>query len=156
MNSVVEILLPKQANNDYRGGAIPFWGFCFLFATEVFSATVHLLLPDSGKRVIGGMIHFEGTPDPNAVLYAFAAISGANEVLLVIVFTVVLWRYRNLIPFLLLISFLEQLLRLLVSTLHPIGPEYFEHTPPAKLALLPLMLFSALMLVLAIRNSSKP
>ena len=155
MNSIVEILLPSQANNDYRGGAIPFWGFCFLFATEIFSATVHLLLPDSGKALIGGMIRFSGTPDPNVVVYAFGAISGANEMLLVIIFAVVLWRYRNLIPFLLFILLTEQLLRLLVGTLHPIGPEYFEHTPPARTALYPLLFFSALMLLLAIRNTSR-
>lgn len=155
MKNVVEILLPAQANNDYRGGAIPFWGFCFLFATEVFSASVHLLLPDSGKALIGGMIQFSGTPDPNAVVYAFGALSGANEMLLVIIFAVVLWRYRNLIPFLLLILLTEQLLRLLVSTLHPIGPEYFEHTPPARIVLQPILIFSTLMLLLAIRNTSK-
>ncbi|MEC7582965.1 MAG: hypothetical protein VYE77_01495 [Planctomycetota bacterium] len=155
MNSVLETILPRQANNDYRGGQVPLWGFCLLFATEIFSATVHLLTPDSGKEMIAGMIRFEGTPDPNVVVYAFGALSGANEMLLVIIFAVILWRYRNLIPFLLFILFTEQVLRLLVSTLHPIGPEYFEHTPPARLAMMPLMVFSALMLLLAVRNSSK-
>jgi len=155
MSSVVEILLPKQANNDYRGGAVPFYGFCLLFAQDIFSATVHLLFPDSGKNSIGGMIRFEGVPDPNAVVYAIGSVSGASEMLLVLLFALVLWRYRNLIPLMFVFVIGETLLRLVVQTLHPIGPEYFEHTPPAKLALFPVMLFSAVMLFLAVRQSAK-
>ena len=155
MNAIGKVLFPEQANNDYRGGALPFWGFCLLFAAEIFSAWVHLLLPDSGKNLIGGMIQFQGTPDPNAVIYALGATSGANEMLLVIIFGVVLWRYRNLIPFLLLLLAVEQVLRLLVSGLHPIGSEYFEHIPPAKIAMVPRLIFSSLMLLLAVRTTSK-
>ena len=36
--------------------------------------------------------------------------------------------------------------------MHPIGPEYFEHTPPAKIAALPKLLFGALMLFLSVRQ----
>ncbi len=25
MNSILEIILPRQANNDYRGGRVPLW-----------------------------------------------------------------------------------------------------------------------------------
>lgn len=153
MTSVLEALLPRQANNDYRGGRVPFYGFCLLFAQSIFSSTVHLLTPDSGKNSIGGMIRFEGTPDPNEAIYAIGSVSGANEMLLVLLFALVLWRYRNLIPLMFVFVIGEKLLRLLVRTLHPLGPEYFEHTPPAVLAWLPVLLFSALMLFLSIRKS---
>ena len=45
---------------------------------------------------------------------------------------------------------LETLLGIVVTTLHPLTPEYFEHTPPAmimrlpKLILLPALLFMAI------------
>jgi len=155
MSSVLEVLVPQQANNDYRGGTVPLFGFCLLVAQKLFSATVHLLKHDSGKNSIGGMIRFEGMPDPNEVIYAIGSVSGANEMLLVLLFALVLWRYRNLIPLMLGFVVVEQLLRLIVRTLHPLGPDYFEHTPPAVLAWLPILLFSALMLFLSIRRSMK-
>ena len=154
MPSVLEVLVPKQANNDYRGGAIPFYGFCLLFAQNIFSSTVHLWKHDSGKNSIGGMVRFEGTPDPNEVIYAFGALAGAYETLFVLLWVLVLWRYRNLIPLMLGFVLMEMLLRVVVRTLHPLGPEYFEHTAPATLALVPILLFSALMLFLAIRRSA--
>lgn len=155
MSSVLEVLIPKQANNDYRGGAVPLFGFCFLLAQKLFSATVHLLTHDSGKNSIGGMIRFEGMPDPNEAIYAIGSVSGANEMLLVLLFVLVLWRYRNLVPLMFGFVIVEMLLRLVVRTLHPLGPNYFEHTPPATLAWLPILLFSALMLFLSIRQSTK-
>lgn len=155
MNSALEIILPKQANNDYRGGTIPFYGFCLLFAQGIFSASVHLFFRDGGKNSIGGMIRFEGTPDPNEALYAISSVSGANEMLIVLLFALVLWRYRNLIPLMFVFIIAEKLLRLVVRALHPLGAEYFEHTPPAQYALLPVLIFSALMLFLAVRQSAK-
>ncbi len=155
MNSVLEILLPRQANNDYRGGAIAFFGFCILFAQKLFSSTVHLLKHDSGKNSIGGMIRFEGLPDPNEAIYAVGSIGGIHETLFVLLYVLVLWRYRNLIPLMFGFAIVEMLLRLVVRTLHPLGSEYFEHTPPATLALLPTLLFSALMLFLAVRRSAE-
>ena len=52
MNRVLEALVPRQANNDYRGGAMAFYGFCLLFAAQVFRSTVHFLKPDSGVNSI--------------------------------------------------------------------------------------------------------
>ena len=153
MNSVLEVILPRQANNDYRGGAIAFVGFCILLAQKLFSGTVHLLKHDSGKNSIGGMIRFEGIPDPNEAIYAVGAIGGTHEMLFVLLYVVVLWRYRNLIPLMFSFTIVEMSLRLLVGMLHPLGAEYFEHEPPARLAMLPTLLFAALMLFLAVRRS---
>ena len=121
---------------------------------KLFSSTVHLWKHDSGKNSIGGMIRFEGIPDPNAVIYAFGALAGAYETQFVLLWILVFWRYRNLIPLMFGFVLLEMLLRVVVRTLHPLGPEYFEHTPPATIALVPIFLFAALMLFLAIRQSA--
>ena len=40
MTSALDAILPRQANNDYRGGAVPYYGFCLLAATSLFSSTV--------------------------------------------------------------------------------------------------------------------
>lgn len=155
MTPVLEVILPRQANNDYRGGTVALVGFCLLIAQKVFSSTVHLLKHDSGKNSIGGMIRFEGIPDPNEALYAVGAIGGSHEMLLVLLCALVLWRYRNLVPLMFCFTIVEMSLRSLVSMMHPLGAEYFEHTPPARLAMLPLLLFASLMLFLAVRKSRR-
>jgi hypothetical protein len=59
MTSIVDIIFPKQANNDYRGGAIPFYGFCLLLPLNLFRSTVHFLKDDSGVNSIASIKLFE-------------------------------------------------------------------------------------------------
>ena len=44
MTPALETIFPRQANNDYRGGAVPFYGFLLLIAQHAFSACVHLCI----------------------------------------------------------------------------------------------------------------
>lgn len=155
MTSALDVILPRQANNDYRGGAVPFYGFCLLVATSLFSSTVHFLKPDSGVNSIASIIVFEGTPDPNNIIYMFSAVGGLSQMMFVILFGLVLWRYRNLVPLMLGFMILELLFGFVVGLMHPLTPEYFEHTPPAKLAAVPKLLVCATLLFLAVRRSTQ-
>ncbi len=155
MTSALDSILPPQANNDYRGGAIPFYGFCLLAATSLFSSTVHFLKDDSGVNSIASIIVFEGTPDPNNIIYMFSAVGGLSQMLFVMLYGLVLWRYRNLIPLMLGFMVLEVLFGFVVGLMHPLTPEYFEHTPPAKLVAVPKLLVCATLLFLALWRSMK-
>lgn len=123
-----------------------------MIAQHAFSACVHYFTYDSGKVSIAGMIPFEGTPDPNAVIFAFGANAGAWELIILMLYGIVLWRYRNLIPLMFALVIAISLLRYGNGILHPIGPEYFEHTPPAWIVALPKLLFAVLMLFLCVRQ----
>ncbi len=155
MASALEAIFPRQANNDYRGGPVPFYGFLLLVAQHAFSAFVHYFTHDSGKVSIGGMVHFEGTPDPNEMVWAMGANAGMWELIILMLYGLVLWRYRNLIPLMFAFLIAEGVLSYGVSIMHPLGPEYFEHTPPARFALLPKLLFGVLMLFFAVRRSTR-
>ncbi len=155
MANAIETIFPRQANNDYRGGNIPCYGFLLLIAQHTFSACVHYFTYDSGKVQIGGMIPFEGTPDPNALIFAFGGNAGAWELIILALYGIVLWRYRNLIPLMFVVLIAINLLRYGNSILHPVGLEYFEHTPPALIAALPKLLFGVLMLFLSVRHSTR-
>jgi len=153
MASTLEPLFPRQANNDYRGGKLPLYVYYLVIAQQAFSSVVHYFTHDSGKVRIAGMIHFEGEPDPNEMVWAIGAVAGVSELIILGLFLVVLWRYRNLIPLMFLVVVLEGILRYGVTVMHPIGPEYFVGTPPAKVALLPKLFVGAVMLVVSVRNS---
>ena len=150
------MILPRQANNDYRGGAVPFYGFCLLTAVMLFRSTVHFLKDDSGVNSIASIMIFEGTPDPNTVIYMFSAVGGMHQMLFVMLYGLVFWRYRNLIPLMFAFMIVETLFGFVVGQMHPLTPEYFEHTPPGKLAGVPKLLFGAAMLFLAVRRATEP
>lgn len=155
MTSTLDAILPPQANNDYRGGALPFYGFCLLTAASLFSSTVHFLKDDSGVNSIASIIVFEGSPDPNTVIYMFSAVGGITQMLFVMLYGLVLWRYRSLIPLMLGFMALEVLFGLAVGVMHPLTPEYFEHTPPAMLVAAPKLGVCTALLFLAVRRSMR-
>lgn len=153
MVSTLDVILPRQANNDYRGGPIPFYGFCLLAAVMIFRSTVHFLKADSGVNSIASIMIFEGTPDPNNVIYMFSAVGGLHQMLFVILYGLVLLRYRNLIPLMLVLMVVEICFGFVVTLMHPLTPEYYEHTPPALVIRLPRLLLTAALLILAVRRS---
>ena len=153
MHSVLDIILPREASNEYRGGTVPFYGFCLMAAVMLFRSTVHLLKDDSGVNSIASIIVFEGNPDPNNIIYLFSALGGIAQMLFVMLYGVVLWRYRNLIPLMFAFMIVESCFGFVVETLHPLDPVYYEHTPPGKLAAFPKLLFSVVMLSLVVRGS---
>ena len=134
---------------------MPFYGFLLFVAQHAFSAFVHYFTHDSGKVSIAGMVHFEGTPDPNEMVWAMGANAGMWELIILMLYGLVLWRYRNLIPLMFAFAITAAVLGLGVGIMHPLGPEYFEHTPPARIAALPKLLFVVLMLFLAVRRSTR-
>lgn len=157
MGAMIDVVLPRKVTNEYRAGPIPFYGFCLLFATQIFSSTVHLLKADSGVNSIASIIvfPFEGAADPNNIIYMFSAVGGVSQMMFTVLYALVLWRYRSLIPLMLCFMLLETLLGTVVTTLHPLTPEYFEHTPPAMVGRLPKLLLLPALLFMAIHRSKK-
>ena len=157
--SAIDALFPRTANNDYRGGRVPLYFFYALMAMTTFRSFVHFLKEDSGVNSIASIILFSGVPDPNRVVYMFSALWGSQQVIMVMVYVIVLVRYRNLIPLMWALMVVEVLFRLGVGLIHPLTPEYYMRTPPGKLGNLPMLAIGFTMLVLAVRNtlrSSEP
>ncbi len=155
MNNILEAFIPRHANNDYQGGRIAFYGFIFLFMASLFRSTVHFLKDDSGVNSIAGIIVFEGNPNPNDVIYMFSAVMGLTQMMWTIMSALVLWRYRNLIPLMLAFLILEHLFVFVVGVLHPLNPAYFIHTPPGVAGAVPKLIITAILLILALRNTLK-
>ena len=84
----------------------------------------------------------------------FSALWGSQQTIMVLLYGVVLLRYRNLIPLMYVVFLMEAAFRVIVGTLHPITPEHYVRTPPGAYANLPLLVISVAMLVLALRTRS--
>jgi hypothetical protein len=153
--SVLETLLPKEADNEYRGGRIPLYTFCLLSTVMLGRSLIHFLKDDSGVNSIATIITFPGTPDPNPVIYMFSSLWGTQQLITVLIYAVVLLRYRNLIPLMYLMFILEVGFRMIVGSLHPLGEELYARTPPGKHGNVPFLLISASMLFLLLRSSRR-
>ena len=151
--TVLDALIPRTANNDYRGGRVPLYVFYALMAVVTFRSFVHFLKDDSGVNSIASIILFSGTPDPNNVVYMFSALWGSQQVIMLMVYVVVLARYRNLIPLMWALVVVEVLFRLGVGVLHPLTAEYYLRTPPGKAGNLPMLAIGLVMVILAVRNT---
>ena len=73
--------------------------------------------------------------------------------IMVILYGIVLWRYRNLVPLMWALMIVEVAFRLVSGSIHPLTEEYYLRTPPGKLGQLPLLVVSGLTLWLSVRNS---
>lgn len=150
--SILETVLPKQADNDFGGGAIPFYGFCLLLLPITFRVFVHFFKADSGVNSIASIHLFPGDPDPNLVIHMYSSLWGSQQAIMLLVYFAVLYRYRNLIPLMFLLMMVEVGFRMIVGSLHPLTEEFYVRTPPGKLGNLPVGLYSLVMLYLSHRN----
>ena len=151
--TALDVLIPHNASNDYRGGRTPLYFFYALLAMVTFRSFVHFLKDDSGVNSIASIMIFPGTPDPNTVIYMFSALWGSQQVIMWMIYLIVLTRYRNLIPLMWALMVVEILFRLTVGQIHPLIPDYYTRTPPGKLGNLPLLILSLTMVALAVRNT---
>ena len=150
--SLLQKIFPREANNRYEGSAIAFYMAFPFMAIFTFRSLVHFLKGDSGVNSIASIVVFPGSPDPNSVIYMFSSLWGTQQLITLLIYAVILWRYRNLLPLMYVLIVFECVLRFCVGVIHPLLPEVYAHTPPGKLGNLPMLLVAALMLALSLRE----
>jgi hypothetical protein len=155
--TLIEKVLPKQANNNYQGSVIAQYGFYLLMAIYTFRGFMHFLADDGGINSIASIIIFpfmEGAPDPNNVIYLFASLWGSAQLVTLFIFYICIWRYRNLLPLLWLTVVIEVPMRMLAGTMHPLDSNFYQHVPPGATSNLPLLAVAIIMLVLSLWHKS--
>jgi len=156
--SVIDKLFPQQANNNYRGSPIAQYVFYALMAMYSLRSIVHFTTEDGGINKIASIVIFplvqtaEGTIDPNNVIYLFASLWGSAQILMLLMFFVCMWRYRNLLPLLWLTVVIEIPMRMIANLLHPLNANYYEHVPPGSVSNIPLLTIACIMFVLSLRQ----
>jgi len=153
--SVVERIFPKRASNDYRGSVVALYAFPLVLCVFTFRSLVHFLKDDSGVHSIATFHVFPvGEIDPNQVIHLYSSLWGTQQLLTLFVAVLVLWRYRNLIPFMWGLFAVEILLRLAAGAIHPLTPDYYASRPPGAVGNLPMLAVFSLMFGLSLRTST--
>jgi len=146
LRTLVQGIFPPVANNDYRGSPIAFYTMILLMLPMTFRSWVHWLWDDSGVNSIASIIVFPGDPDPNNIIYMFSSQFGAVPTVVLVLYIIVLLRYRSLIPLLYLLILLDVSFREVSVYLHPLDPVYYERRPPGTYGSLPSVIISLVML----------
>ena len=132
-------LLP-EAQNDYKGYKGVVVVAVLLAIVSTIRSLIHIFLPDGGSNTIAGLV-IPGDAN-SAIIFTFAW-TGLYQLIFAVILWIVLIRYRNLIPLMILLLFFEEFGLFLIPVFKPIAPSLLSHTPPEAIgnkALLPLIL----------------
>jgi hypothetical protein len=144
MKSILEALLPAQADNTIRGMKLPVYVFMLISVVSLVRSCIHLLAPDGGAGSIAGMnLAVDGA---GGIIFAFA-LWGSAQLIYAVIQLVVAFRYRSLVPFMYVLLIFETLLRQLVGHMKPVT---FAHTPPGAIGNYVILPLAGVMLVLSL------
>ena len=151
---MLQRIIPNQADNNYRGSPIAFYGMIPFFLLMIFSTYMHFLQPEFAAHQIATIVVFEGQPDPNRIIYMLFSLWGAQQVAFCFVNAVVLYKYRNLIPMMYILwIFIWAVRPLVINPLFGMAPEHTSGVTPGKVAVPYMILYLLIMLVLSLRQA---
>jgi hypothetical protein len=149
-------LLPRNADNTYRGHRLALW----LFALLVFlKGIISLNSMINGRDVASsadGIPLDTFTPDGARTVVSLFALLGLSNLMICLLCIVVLARYRALIPFMFSLLLLQHLARKLI---HQVMPIVTTGTPPGSVINLVLLVLMVVGLALSLwspKRSMKP
>ena len=147
-------ILPKQINNNYKGSKIAIYGFYPIMVMWLFRSFTHFLSENAGLVKIASInkLPITNNIDPNNLVYLFASLWGASQLIITLLTILFFFKYRSLLPMLWLIVIFDILLRFISGYLHPLTPEYYINVPPGSLAQIPLLIYGILMFTISIKK----
>lgn len=131
-------LLPL-VKQEYQGPQAPFYFLVLVAIVSTIRSLIHIIAPDGGANVIAG-IAIDVPAGENIV--ALFGQWGVMQLIVALLYWVVIFRYRFLVPLMLVLLVVEQLLRLMVGQLKPL---LVADPPPGAIGsqiLLPLALIA--------------
>ncbi len=143
-------LFPHQVNNDYRGHPLALWLFYPITLITLGRSLVHVFRADGGAQSIA-TIPLDSYPvEAAAAVVTIFALWGLSQLLIGLLYVLVLWRYRALLPLMYLSLIVEYLGRMAISNWKPIVT---LETPPAVPGGYLIIVVSLVMLVLSLRRT---
>jgi len=116
LSILLKKLLPEKAENVYEGYKITEITFLIITIVTIIRSLIHLIAPDGGAESIATInLNVEG----GNIIVSIFALWGVSQFLMSIVFLVVFFRYKNLIPFIYILIIIEYIMRIGVGLLKP-------------------------------------
>jgi hypothetical protein len=113
---MLEKILPKEINNKFPGYKFSEYAFLGLTIITVARSLAHMFLPDGGAESIATIdLSIEGAD----VIVAMFAQWGLSQLLMAVLYIVVFFRYKNMIPLMYIIIIAEYSGRIGMGLLKP-------------------------------------
>jgi hypothetical protein len=117
LSTLLKKLLPEKAENAYKGYKVAEITFLIITIVTVIRSLIHFLAPDGGAESIATIdLNVEG----GSIIVGIFALWGVSQLLIGIVYLIVYFRYKSLIPFMYLLIIIEYIMRILVGIMKPI------------------------------------
>ena len=152
---LINKILPETINNDFNGSKIALYGFYPILAMMIFRSLTHFLSESAGLVNIANIniLPLIDGIEPNNLVYLFASLWGASQLILTLLIIVIFLKYKSLLPLLWIILIIDILFRFVSGYIHPLTEEYYSAVPPGRLSQVPLLVYGILMFFLSIRNN---
>ena len=152
---LINKILPETIDNDFNGSKIALYGFYPILAIMIFRSIVHFLSESAGLVNIANIniLPLIDGVDPNNLVYLFASLWGASQLILTLLIIVIFFKYKSLLPLLWIILVIDILFRYISRSIHPLTEEYYSAVPPGRLSQVPLLVYGILMFFLSIRDN---
>ena len=149
MNVSIKRIFPNPITNDYGGPEIAKWTFAFVTFITLGRSPIHTFLPDGGSQSIATIPLEKLTADgASAVIHIFSQW-GLSQLLFAILYLIVLWRYKSLIPLMWVFILVEYTGRLFLGLSKPMTG--LEGTPPGAVGNLIIIPLALIMIYLSVR-----
>ena len=143
-------VLPKEINNNYEGRKIALYLFYLFTIMTVARSLVHMFAPDGGAQSIATIPLSSYSAEAADVVIHIFAEWGLTQLLFGILYAIVLWKYKSLIPLMYLFILTEYTGRLFLTFYKPI---ILEGTAPGGIGNYIMIPVALLMLVLSLQKS---
>ncbi len=141
-------LFPK-IDQEYTGSKIPFYFLILTASVDTIRSLIHIFAPDGGAYSIAGIaVNVQGGTN----IIALFAQWGAIQLLLALIYWLVIFRYRFLVPAMLAVVALEQVFRMGAGNIKP-----FEvvSAPPGAIGSQILLPFALIALIWSLLRSKE-
>lgn len=125
--SMLGRLLPSPVDNHVRGHEFALWLFFPIVLVSLVRSCIHIFRSDGGAQSIATIPLDTFTPVGLAAVVALFAQWGLSQLVMALVFTVVLFRYRALLSLMYLLLLVEYVGRPAIGIMKPIVT---VETPP--------------------------
>ena len=140
-------LFPQTLDNSYRGNKLPLYLLYLLTIVTIGRSLAHMFLEDGGAQSIATIPLDNYSVEASGVVIHIFAEWGLTQLLFGVLYAIVLWRYKILIPLMYLFIFIEYTGRLLLTMYKPI---ILEGTAPGGVGNYIMIPLALIMLVLSL------
>ena len=113
-------LLPATIDNQFRGLKLAQYAFLFLTIATLVRSLIHVFAPDGGAQSIATIPLANYPADAAAAVILMFSLWGLSQLLMGIVYLVVYFKYKSLIPAMYVLMVVEYAMRIVIGQMKPI------------------------------------